>query len=314
MIKKAALYFLAITLCLYGFRYLHYRGLLKQEAGYYAKYKTCFFESNRYDLLFLGSSRAEMHYNTRIFDSITGLNSFNLSLAGATPQTAFAALKAYLLHSAVPKHLIYEVDYHTLKNKSMGIMEFNNYFPFLSNPVLRQEFTRLDERTQQFYYNPYFSFPYTGFKNLSTSFHGWFGLPNKTDNLYYKGFFKEVLRPHLAINTVKKQYGFINPVQRLYLDSIVLLCKKNNTQVSFFSSPLFAGGALDLVNRRQLTRQVHQIARIHHIVYEDLSSLPFCNDRHLFIDHYHLNYRGANKYSLVAGQLFNNKMLNNPLN
>lgn len=308
------LYFLAITACLYGLRALHYRGLLRQQQGYYAKYSTCFFEANHYNLLFLGSSRAEMHYNTRIFDSITGLSSFNLSLAGATPQTAFAALRAYLLHSAAPDYLIYEVDYHTLKNKSMGIMEFNNYFPFLSNPVLREEFTRLDGRMQQFYYNPYASFPYTGFKNLSTSLHGWLGIPNKTDHLYHKGFFKEVLRPQLGYTPVKQQYGFIDPVQRQYLDSIALLCKKNNTRLTFFSSPLFAGGALDLSNSKQLVSQIGNIAGIHRIRYINLSSLSLCRQRELFIDHYHLNYAGANKFSLTAAKVFNNKIVNNPLN
>jgi hypothetical protein len=90
LIRKAITYFVLTTLLLYGFRQLHYYGLLKQEKGYYAKYKTAFFEKNTFDVIFLGSSRAEMHYDTRIFDSITQKNSFNLSLAGATPRIAFA--------------------------------------------------------------------------------------------------------------------------------------------------------------------------------------------------------------------------------
>ena len=313
MIKKAALYFLLITGLLYAARYLHYRGLLRQPAGYYAKYKTCFFEKNHYSLLFLGSSRAEMHYNTALFDSLTGHSSFNLSLAGATPHTAFAALKAYLYQSSAPQYLIYEVDYHALRHPNQGIREFSNYFPFLGQPVLRQEFNRLDGRMIHFYYNPYFSFPYTGFRNLSTSAHGWLGIPNKGDSLYHKGFFKEVHRPHLDYLPVTPQHGWIDPVERNYLDSIILLCKKNNTRITLMSSPLFAGGRADVLNKEQVIRQLHHIAALHHIRYFDLSSLPFCNQRELFIDHYHLNYRGANKFTPVAAQVFNNKIVNNPL-
>ncbi|MEO6304234.1 MAG: hypothetical protein ABIP51_13800, partial [Bacteroidia bacterium] len=176
-------------------RYLHYKGLLKQTKGYYGKYTTAFLKENNFNVLFLGSSRAEMHYDTKLFDSLTGSNSFNLSLAGANPQVAYAALKTYLVKSKAPKHLIYEIDYHYLGFNSGEIKEFNNYFPFLSIPELRSQFNKIDPRINHFYYDPYYSFPYTGFKNLSTSLHGWLNIPNQIDSLYYKGYFKESLRP-----------------------------------------------------------------------------------------------------------------------
>ncbi len=313
MIRKTLLYALATIALLYAARYLHYRGLLRQQQGYYAKYSTCFFKENHFNVLFLGSSRAEMHYNTALFDSITGLNSFNLSLAGATPQVAFAAFKAYLLHSRAPDYMVYEVDYHALKHRSRGIKEFNNYFPFLQNPVLLQEFNAIDRRMKHFYYNPCFSFPYTGFKNLSTSLHGWLGIPNSTDSLYYKGYFKEQRRPPLNFIPEKKYYAFINPTDRSYLDSIILLCRQNSIKLCLASSPVFGGGAVELANKKQMISQLKNIAGIHHLQYFDLSSLPFCNNRHLFIDHYHLNYRGALKFTAVFGDLFNNKIANNSL-
>lgn len=313
MIKRIITYFLIITALLYGLRYLHYRGLLKQEAGYYAKYKTCFFEKNDFDVIFLGSSRVEMHYNTRIFDSLTGKNSFNLSLAGATPQVAFAALKAYLQNSKAPKYLLYEVDYHFVKYKSTEVKEFNNYFPFLSNKTLLSEFAKIDERMPHFYYNAYYSWPYTGVKNLSTGIHGWLNVPNKTDSLYYKGYLKEILRPHLKYVHIKKYYTFFNLTDRNYLDSIITLCKKNNTNISLISSPIFAGGQVDLANKEQIIKQLNNIVLINKINYFDLSSLSFCNDRSCFIDHYHLNYKGATKYSPFLSRFFNNKIASRSL-
>jgi hypothetical protein len=313
LIKRIITYFLIITALLYGLRYLHYYGLLKQQSGYYAKYKTCFFEKNRFNVLFLGSSRAEMHYNTRLFDSLTKQNSFNLSLAGATPQVAFAALKAYLVNSKPPNYLFYEIDYHFLKYKSQEIKEFNNYFPFLSNKTLLNEFTKIDARMPNFYYNAYYSWPYTGFKNMSTSLHGWFNIQNKTDSLYYKGYLKEVLRPNLNYVPVKKYTTFFNISDRNYLDSILLLSKQKNINITLMSSPIFAGGEVDLLNKKQIISQLNNIAKINHIQYFDLSSLPFCNNRKLFIDHYHLNYLGATKYTTFLSQFFNNKIATNSL-
>ena len=308
MIKRIILYFLILTAALYGLRYLHYRGLLKQGQGYYAKLKTAFFKKNSYTVLFLGSSRAEMHYNTRIFDSLTGQNSFNLGLAGATPQVAFAALKAYLLNSKAPAYLIYEVDYHALKNRSTEIKEFNNYFPLLTNPVLREQFSRIDKRMLYFYYNPYYSWPYTGFKNISTSLHGWLKIPNRTDNLYYKGFVMEILRPHLDLVHAKKNYIYFNVSERNYLDSIILCCKQNKINITLMSSPIFAGGRLDVSNKEEITTQLKNISLIHGISYFDLSSLPFCDQRTLFIDHKHLNYAGALEFSPFLVHIFNNKI------
>ncbi|MBL7920634.1 MAG: hypothetical protein JNJ40_09995 [Bacteroidia bacterium] len=288
-------------------------GLLKQKSGFYNKYKTCFFEKNDYNVLFLGSSRVEMHYNTHLFDSLTGKNSFNLSLAGATPQVAFAALKAYLQNSKAPTYLIYEIDYHFLKYKSTEVKEFNNYFSFLSNKTLLCEFTKIDERMPHFYYNAYYSWPYTGLKNISTSLHGWLNIPNKTDSLYYKGYLKEVLRPQLNYVPIIRYHTFFNLNDRNYLDSIILLCKKNSTNISLISSPIFAGGEVDLVNKKQIITQLKNIALIHQITYSDLSSLPFCSDRSCFVDHYHLNYKGALKYSLILSRFFNNKIASRSL-
>lgn len=286
---------------------MHYHWLLKQTSGYYAKYKTAFLEKNNFNVIFLGSSRVEMHYNTHLFDSLTHQNSFNLSLAGASPQIAFAALKAYLEKSKNPDYLFYEIDYHSIKYRSTEIKEFNNYFPFLRNHTLRKEFNKVDNRMNHFFYNPYFSFPYTGLKNLSTSFHSLLNIPNRTDTLYYKGYLKEVLRPHLQYIHSIPQYSYFNPADRNYLDSIILLCKKNKTQLFLISSPIFAGGKLDVKNKEQVVSSLKNIASIHKIQYTDFSSLPFCNNRNLFVDHFHMNAIGANYFTENIARLFNNK-------
>jgi len=313
LIKKAITYFLIITALLYGFRWLHYHGLLKQDEGYYGKFKTAFFKKNDYNVLFLGSSRAEMHYNTKLFDSLCGRNSFNLSLAGASPQAAFAILKAYLLNSKAPEYLIYEVDYHYLHFTNDHIKDFNNYFCFLSQPVLRSEFNKIDPRMDHFYYDPYFSLPFVGVKNLSTGLHGWLNIPNQIDSLYYKGYFKESLRPELKFTHTETYTAVFNTSNRNYMDSIIQLCKQESIKLSFVSSPMFAGGKTDLKNKEQIVRKVKNIALINKIPYFELSSLPFCADRKLFVDHFHLNYRGANRFTLYFSAIFNNKIASRSL-
>lgn len=308
MIKKGIAYLLIITALLYLVRYLHYEGLLRQRQGYYAKYKTAFLEHNTFDVLIAGSSRAEMHYDTRLFDSLTGKHAFSLSMAGATPHVIYAALKTYLSKSDAPRYLVYEVDYHTLKDRSLQIREFNNYFPFLRDGVFRHEVSRIDRRMLHFYYDPFFSLPYTGLKNLSTSLHGWLGIPNKTDSLYHNGFFKEVLRPHLDYIPLEKINTWFDVVEHRYMDSIILLCRSKQINVTLASSPIFGGGKLVLKNKPFIIQQLKHIAAYHGISYFDLSSLPFCNRRNLFIDYNHLNYAGARQFTRYFSVVFNNKI------
>ena len=302
-----------LTVLLFALRHLHYRGLLMQTNGYYAKYKTAFLEKNNFDVLFLGSSRAEMHYDTRLFDSLTHSNSFNLGIAGASPNVAFMALTAYLAKSKAPAHVIYEVDYHALRHKS-ELKDFGNFFPFLSDPVFREQMSRVEPRTNHFYYNPYFSLPFTGIKNLSTSLHGWLNIANKTDSLYYKGFFRDAIRPALVYVPNKKQTVTFDPKQRAYYDSIIATCRKHKIQLTMVSSPVFAGGKIELDNKDEVVAEVSKIAVGSHIRYFDLSSLSFCNNRQLFADHFHLRYNGARKFTWYMAWVFNNKIAINTLN
>jgi hypothetical protein len=298
---------------MYALRELHHCGLLRQNLGYYAKYKEAFFKQNDYKVLFLGSSRAEMHYDIRLFDSLTGSNAFNLSLAGATPHVAFASLKAYLLNSKIPQEIFYEVDIHSLKWETKEIKEFNNYFPFFKNKVLLQEFNRIDSRMTHFSWNPYYSFPFTGLKNISTSLHGWMNIPNASDSLYYKGFVRETLRPALTLEKTVPVYNWFHPNERAYLDSIIFLCKQNQVVLHLITSPMFAGGKIDLINKSHITKNLQNIAKIHGIDYFDYSSTAYCHRRELFIDHFHMNARGADKFTRDLALFYNNNLIRRPL-
>lgn len=313
MIKKGLTYFIIVTLALYGLRSLHYYGLLKQTTGYYQTYKTAFLNENKFDVIFLGSSRVQMHYNTKLFDSINHTNSFNLSMAGATPKIAFHALKVYLSKSKAPQTIIYDVDFHNLNNESWEIKDFNNYFPFLSDQTFRTEFSKVDKRMNWFYYNAFYSWPYTGIKNLSTGLHGLFNKKNRTDDLFYKGYFMEKLKPQLNFISTKPANIQINKIEKQYLDSLFIFTQKNNIQLYLMSSPMFAGGKLDVANKTELIEQVSNLAQAHGSVYFDLSSLPFCDQRKLFVDHFHMNYTGSCLFTLKMSELYRNILVKKAL-
>lgn len=293
---------------LYAVRWFHYRNLLLDHKGYYQKYKTAFLEKNEFDVLFLGSSRVQMHYNTGLFDSLTNRNSFNLSLSGATPKVSYAALQIYLSKSKSPEWIISDIDYHHIGHESVTIAEFNNYFPFLKDEEVRTRLSRIDPRMSRFYYLPFYSLPYTGYKNISTGINLMFGRLNKTDTLFYKGYFKECLRPDLAYDKSLNEYVIPAAQELLYLDSIIMLCKLKNINLAFVSSPIFAGGVLDVKNKEEVISELTSFMSKRGISYYDLSSLPFCNKRELFVDHFHMNYKGARLFTFQLANFFSNKL------
>jgi hypothetical protein len=193
------------------------------------------------------------------------------------------------------------------------VKEFNNYFPFLRNPALRKEFSRIDKRMEHFYIDPYYSFPYTGLKNISTSLHGWLNIPNRNDSLYYKGYLKETPGPNLGFEPSKPYYTWFDVKERDYLDSIIVLCKKNNMRLTLLSSPIFGGGEVDVKNKKQIQQQLRNIALINGLQYFDLSSLPFCNRRNLFVDHFHMNPAGAAIFTEYFSSFIHNKLSGNTL-
>jgi hypothetical protein len=308
LIKRALIYFIIITSALYLLRIFLYQGLLRQPSGVYAKLKTMFLEKNNYSLVVLGSSRAEMHYDTQLLDSLTGENCFNLGLRGAMPNVAFAALKAYLANNEPPKYLLYEVDYHISNFRQDTLDDLSTYFPFLGNETLRKELSRTESRMNLFYYNPYFSLPYVGFRDMTTSLLGWMNTTNPKAKIYHNGFFHENYAYCLEYIPSQPVKVLMHPRNRNYLDSIIQTCEKNDIHLTLVTSPIFAGAALDVSNKQEIIRQVKNIAAINNLSYYDLSSPEFCRERKYFLDNQHLKYPGARLFTVKIASVFNNKI------
>jgi hypothetical protein len=287
---------------------------MTQKTGFYGKLNTVFLKHNTYNTLFLGSSRAEMHYDVPCIDSLTNWKGYNAGLAGASPMIAFAVLKIYLNKSNCPERVFYEVDLHRLKESSTEIFEFNNYFPLLSDPLIRKEFSKIDARMPHFYLNPFYSLPYTGLKNISTGLHAWLGLPTQSDALYHNGFMKDTINTFFNYIPLKAEAVFLSDHNKNYLDSMVQLCKKSGIQLFLLSSPYFAGGQLSLLNKKQMVKDMAQYAHSRGLPYWDLSSLSFCNRRELFRDEIHLNAKGAELFSRYFVDYLNTKVRGIALN
>lgn len=312
MIKRTLLYALLFISALYLYRELLYTGLRKNAQGIFHKYNEMFLDSTRYDVLFMGSSRAEMHYNPRIFDSVTGLSSYNIGISGATPRINFAMLRAFCAKHPTPRYLVYDIDFYGLKYGVDTLPGFPHCFPYLGEKAVRRELQVIDPRFNSFYYNPLHSLPYTQVRYLSASVHGWLGVPGKYDSFCYKGY--QTADPSLGCNDVplKAHYSYIHLQKRAYIDSIIRFAKDHGIRLVLQSSPVYRGSG-EVVNKQQLIGQLRNIAIQNRLDYHDDSEPWFCNDKAYFTDPHHLNEKGSTLFSGIFSARFHNIYLKFPL-
>jgi hypothetical protein len=314
LIRKVLVYVSLVVLALNGVRDLIYMGVLKNKNGVFEKYNTMFLKENNYNVLFLGSSRAEMHFDPNIFDSLTGKNSYNLGVTGATPRIAYKVLKAYCSKSKMPEYLVFDTDPHFLKYGVDTIRHFPRYFPFLDNDVLLKEFAQIDDRFLQFKYNPFYSLPYSNIGMISVALHGWLGIPGKYDTCYYKGFAGTVLDQELEEYPDKKFYSYFHLKERAYLDSIIYFSKAHNIRLILTTSPMYSGSRAEFCNKTQILSQFRNIAIINSLEYHDFSDFSLSNDPKTFVDYYHMNASGAKvftgQFSAFFSQYFDKKVVN----
>lgn len=313
MIRKAIAYLLLLIILLFAVRELLYTGIKKNKHGIFEKYNTIFLKENNFNVLFLGSSRTETHFNTKIFDSITGLNSFNLGVTGATPRIAFGVLKAYCSKSKYPEFLIFDCDYHFLRYGVDTIRHFPRYFPYLENEVLLNQFNAIDSRFMKFKYNPFYSLPFANIRMMAASLHGWLNIEGKYDTTYYKGFTNVVFTDTLKDELNRSFSGYIHPVERNYLDSLILFANQKNIRLLMVTSPMYIAVCQEMLNQKALINQLNNIAKINHIKYVDLSQPGFNIRKKYFTDYYHMTGEGARVFTTEFAMNFQQYFDKNPV-
>ncbi len=292
---------------LFVYRIFLYTGIRKNKLGIYNKYNELFLEKNNsYDVLFLGSSRAEMHFNPAIFDSMTGLRSYNMGISGASPKISLALLRTYCHQHQKPKFIIFNIDYFSLQNDTDRLSNFPRYFPYLSNNCLRAELNNMDSRFNSFYYNPLHSLPYTQTDYLSTSIHGWLNISGKYDTLMYKGFQTTLSDQLNEADTPKPIHSFISIKNRNYIDSLIIYSKTHQIHLILVTSPVYGSGHKNVLNKATLTNQLKNIAYINQLPYFNYTDSIMSENPALFADYFHLNRQGAHKFSKSISLTFNN--------
>ncbi|MDP2385112.1 MAG: hypothetical protein Q8M29_01955 [Bacteroidota bacterium] len=299
LVKKIVFYTLLIVILSWLLEYAVLNGIRKNKIGLYNKFNRIFHQQNNYDLLIIGSSRAEGHFNTKIIDSIVGCNSFNIGISGSNNAFTYGIYKTYLSKSKAPKIVVMNIDFHFSHHSSDTIYEFPRYFPYLDNEILYNELKQRDPRFYLFKYMPLYKLAFMGDKYLNIAARGYTGKPGIYDWDCYKGF--QAINP-IQFKDISKEdtstyKGIILKENIDYLDSIISISKKNSTKVYIVVSPTYIKGSKRIVNLEEHMKGFEKVAKEREIPFMDYTKDSICYKGNLFADFYHMKKEGAVRFS-----------------
>ena len=189
--------------------------------------------AQKYDVVILGSSRANNHFVSQMFED-KGLETFNYGISGGHLFEASLMLKLMIERKYVIKNVILEADLNLSNDKeSEGVSA--KFLPFIHNSkVIKKHFLTL-ENFNELYYLPFYRYikydSKIGFREIYKI------LKNEPTNaLNNLGYYP--LEKHKKGN-MKNNIVNLNPLpHNKYYEEIKSICKDNNIKLIAVMTPM----------------------------------------------------------------------------
>lgn len=245
------------------------------------------------DILILGSSRAQNHYNSQIIEKRTNQTIFNGGIGGTGIFYTYAVLKErFKLHK--PKTVVLDV----AANIMIDLKQYDKLAMF--HPLIKK-YNAFDSISNL---NPNFK-PFLTYSNAyrynSTTFEIFYDLISPVNNndafIAVHGTLDQIQK----LNEQERKQSKIatNEYKLLihqleYIDKIKLLCQINNTELLVFISPSFKESIKEVSAKSIIINHL----KAKEIVFYDFSiDQTFIDKNSLFKDLRHLNGKGATIFS-----------------
>ncbi len=294
--KRALIFASLAIVLLYAVRMIEYAGIRRNAKGEFAKLRQTFLEKNNFNLIVIGSSRAECQFYTPLIDSATGLKSFNIGMVGSIMPFTRATLEAYLVNSKAPEYVVLNLDLHSFSDNPDTVYSFPRYFAYLENEKLYEGLKERDKRFTYFKYLPFYSMPYYSARYLNSSLRGYTGTQGKYDADFELGFAPHPQNTRLGdLDTMTIPVFNNHPSALIWqeLERIEAICKKNGSQLILVVSPLFYRREEKEVNYSRFIGEFSSFAIKHNLPFIDLSHDSIRQNKTFFADPAHLNKAGA---------------------
>jgi len=241
------------------------------------------------DVLVMGSSRANHHYNPQILSDSLGLSVYNLGIdgSGVILMDGFYQL---ISQRYVPKLIIYELTPSFDFEKNVADANNSRYLsqlkPYYRNDCLKQLFDDVDSRERIKLYSGFYRYN-TSFLNLVRFY---FSGSEVTGDGYSP---LDGVMTNWSSFKVPQQFQ-IDSLKILYLHKFIQDCKNNGTKLVFAVSPRY--GATSSVEYQPGFKVCEEEGCL---VLDFFCDTSFVSTVEYYKDSYHLNSQGADAYTKV---------------
>ena len=290
--------FAALVLVLaFGLDRLICYGLLKMDDYRFQDYSAMLKGGMDNDILILGNSRGKSHFDTRVIDSLSQKQSFNLGIGGYPINAQLLKYHLYRERNREPALIIQNIDYMTIRVMSdvRHQHESEQFFPLVYDKVMRKELRESGY----------------GFLELNMPLYRFFGYQQVIKNglmeaLHikhysrpsYKGFLPEKGKWNGSeLARMKPESVVLSEEGKALFEDYLAQCRTDSIQVVLVNSPLYAGAREKLLGYDAARAYFEQVAEKYGCLYLDYTDTPVCQDTSNFVVSVHLNARAAREFS-----------------
>lgn len=240
-----------------------------------------------YDVVFLGSSRVNNHFVSKIFND-QGLKTYNFGLTRSRLQESALMLKLMVERNYKIKNLILQVDLNINTNDHSEAIR-SLFMPYLhSSATIRNHYKNIDEYNQLLYI-PFYRYMHydarIGFREFYQS-----AIHKRTNQLDNDGFYPLLKNQRPMVPADLSKYS---PKRNAAYEEIKAICKKHNINLIAMSTPM----CKSTINRNYFKQLQSIYSEIHN--FEDAVT-----DDKYFSTCGHMNKAGAEEFSRIVYNAF----------
>lgn len=257
------------------------------------------------DIYMLGSSRAWVHLNPDIFDSVTGLNSYNLGMDAYAIDIQLDRFWAAIHHNKKPKYIIQNMDALTLRRSGYVDYDKIQFLPYLNEPELRDDLIENGLRWEERF------FPVFKYRGMATTVYE--ALKKRYKNEYghswkTKGYAGQNQPWSKEFAEFKKMYTTYDiafePDMIARLKAMIAYCDSSEIKVIITHLPLYDEATAMMTDKYRIDSLMNSFQHEFEgsCYYWDYSKTSFSNDTNFFYNATHMNYKGADSISLMLAR------------
>ena len=236
--------------------------------------------NKKYDVIFMGTSRANNHFVTKVFED-KGYKAFNYGMSGAHLFETSLLLKLMMANKYEIKNLVLEADL-SICNEKRDEGTTARFMPYIHGNAIIKKHYENEADFYQIYYLPFYR--YIKFDN-KIGFREVYDVTAKktTNTLHNKGYYP--LITHKKGN-MKNDISSLKVIRNKYYEEIKQICKDNNIKLTVVMTPMCANTkGLEYFNKvQQLYPEIHNFENV-------------VTDDKYFASCGHLNDEGARIYT-----------------